>query len=268
MYILRQLKRTAPLKSSFFSCLVTWLHSFVVLNQCLNGPPLVDDFMKSTLRKSNLTVWYLKFCFCIWSEFPRTQFQILHAHSPLLWLTGHTKDPPPAGRLLTSAWPGRAPSEDSIRQKRWGRTTCQGRRCRRRGSHPGVGKIPWRRKWQPTPAFSSEEPHGQRAWWATVPGVAKSQTRLSDWACRHMLSFLASGHVTVIIPKGPPSLSRSTSLERAVPCSLCCSAEGAERTLLSPWRQPSERRFPTAQLTVSRTGRPTAQQGAAPPLES
>ena len=25
---------------------------------------------------------------------------------------------------------------------------------------PGVGKIPWRRKWQPTPVFSPGEPHG------------------------------------------------------------------------------------------------------------
>ena len=25
-----------------------------------------------------------------------------------------------------------------------------------------VGKIPWRRKWQPTPVFLTEKPHGQR----------------------------------------------------------------------------------------------------------
>ena len=98
MYILGQLRRTAPLKCSFFSRLVTWLHSSLVLNQCLNGLPLVDDFMKSTLRKSNLTVWYLKFCFYISSEFPRTQFRILPVRPPRLWLTGHTQDPPPVGR--------------------------------------------------------------------------------------------------------------------------------------------------------------------------
>ena len=27
---------------------------------------------------------------------------------------------------------------------------------------PWVGKIPWRRKWQPTPVFLPEKPHGQR----------------------------------------------------------------------------------------------------------
>ena len=29
-------------------------------------------------------------------------------------------------------------------------------------SIPGVGKIPWRRKWQPTPVFLPGESHGQR----------------------------------------------------------------------------------------------------------
>ena len=56
-------------------------------------------------------------------------------------------------------------------------------------------KIPWRRKWQPTPAFLPGESHGQRslvghspwgskelhrseggAWWAAVCGVSESDT--------------------------------------------------------------------------------------------
>ena len=32
------------------------------------------------------------------------------------------------------------------------------RRCR---FHPWVGKIPWRKKWPPTPVFLPGEPHGQ-----------------------------------------------------------------------------------------------------------
>ena len=39
-------------------------------------------------------------------------------------------------------------------------STCQCRRC---GFDLRVGKIPWRRKWQPTPAFRPGEPHGQRS---------------------------------------------------------------------------------------------------------
>ena len=39
---------------------------------------------------------------------------------------------------------------------------CQCRRCKRLRFDPWVGKIPWRREWQPTPVFLSGEFHGQR----------------------------------------------------------------------------------------------------------
>ena len=35
--------------------------------------------------------------------------------------------------------------------------------CGRPGFDPWVGKIPWRRKWQPTPVFLPGESHGQRS---------------------------------------------------------------------------------------------------------
>ena len=40
--------------------------------------------------------------------------------------------------------------------------TCQCGRHRRRGFDPWVGKSPWRKKWQPTPAFWPGEFQGQR----------------------------------------------------------------------------------------------------------
>ena len=40
---------------------------------------------------------------------------------------------------------------------------CQCRRCKRRRFHPWVGKIPWRRAWQPTSVFLPGESHGQRS---------------------------------------------------------------------------------------------------------
>ena len=46
---------------------------------------------------------------------------------------------------------------------------------------PWVGKIPWRRAWQPTPVFLPGESHGQKSPWATVHRVAKSQTQLSNY---------------------------------------------------------------------------------------
>ena len=40
---------------------------------------------------------------------------------------------------------------------------CQCRRDKRHRFHPWVGKIPWRRAWQPTPLFLQGESHGQRS---------------------------------------------------------------------------------------------------------
>ena len=40
---------------------------------------------------------------------------------------------------------------------------CQCWRCKRRGFDPWVGKIPWRRAWQPTPVLLPGESHGQRS---------------------------------------------------------------------------------------------------------
>ena len=42
-------------------------------------------------------------------------------------------------------------------------SSCQRRRCKRRGRDPRVGKVPWRRAWHPTPVFSPGGPHGQRS---------------------------------------------------------------------------------------------------------
>ena len=40
---------------------------------------------------------------------------------------------------------------------------CQCRRCKRCEFDPWVGKIPWRKAWQPTPVFLPGESHGQRS---------------------------------------------------------------------------------------------------------
>ena len=40
--------------------------------------------------------------------------------------------------------------------------TCKAGDTADTGSIPGVRKIPWRRKWQPTPVFLPGESHGQR----------------------------------------------------------------------------------------------------------
>ena len=61
---------------------------------------------------------------------------------------------------------------------------CQCGRHSKLGFHPCVGKIPWRRKWQPTPVFLSENPMNRGSQWTTVHGVAKSQIWLK-WLRMH-----------------------------------------------------------------------------------
>ena len=51
-------------------------------------------------------------------------------------------------------------------------STCQCRRC---GFDSWVGKISWRREWQPTPVFLPEESHGQR-----------SLAGYSPWGCKEL----------------------------------------------------------------------------------
>ena len=46
---------------------------------------------------------------------------------------------------------------------------CQCRRHKRRGFDPWVGKISWRRKWQPTPVFLSAKSHGHRSLAGYIP---------------------------------------------------------------------------------------------------
>ena len=50
-------------------------------------------------------------------------------------------------------FPGGASGEEPTRQRR---------RCKRLWLDPWVGKIPWRRAWQPTAVFLPGESHGQR----------------------------------------------------------------------------------------------------------
>ena len=62
-------------------------------------------------------------------------------------------------------------------------STYQCRRCR---FYPWVRKIPWRRKWQPTPVFLPGESHGQRSLVGYSPqGQKKVRQDWNDWACAH-----------------------------------------------------------------------------------
>ena len=51
-------------------------------------------------------------------------------------------------------------------------------------SIPGLGRLPGEGNGNPLQYSCLENPMDGGAWWATVHGVAKSQTRLSDFAFR------------------------------------------------------------------------------------
>ena len=63
-------------------------------------------------------------------------------------------------------------------------STCQCRRCKRHEFDPWVGKIPWSRKWQPTPVFLPGKFHGQRS----LVGYSQWGCRVRhNWATEHTL---------------------------------------------------------------------------------
>ena len=62
---------------------------------------------------------------------------------------------------------------------------CQCRKHKRHMFSPGVGKIHWKRKWQPTTElllykYCWDNLMDRGIWWAIVHGVAKSQTQLGN----------------------------------------------------------------------------------------
>ena len=59
--------------------------------------------------------------------------------------------------------------------------------CRRLGFDSWVGKIPWRRKWQPTPVFLPGESHGRRSLVGYSP---QGRKELGTTERLHLLTYL------------------------------------------------------------------------------
>ena len=68
---------------------------------------------------------------------------------------------------------------------------CQCRRHHRLGYNTWVGKIPWRREWQPTPVLLPGDSHGLRSLVGCGPqGCKESDTTEATWlACTPMVSI-------------------------------------------------------------------------------
>ena len=70
---------------------------------------------------------------------------------------------------------------------------CQCRRYKRCGFDPWVKKIPWRRKWQPTPVFYLENSMDRRDWQAIAHGVSKTLTWLQRLSTHSTVLYSADG---------------------------------------------------------------------------
>ena len=70
---------------------------------------------------------------------------------------------------INSGLPGGASGKEHI---------CQCRRCKRHGFSPWIGKIPWRRAWQPLWYSCLGNSKDRGAWQATLHRVAQSQIQL------------------------------------------------------------------------------------------
>ena len=90
-------------------------------------------------------------------------------------------------------------------------SACQGRRFRRHRFNPWVRKIPWRRKWQPTPVFLPGESHGQRSLAAYSPW---SQWVGHDLATEHANMLCRADGISSL----SPSLWRMLNHRQSVLC--------------------------------------------------
>ena len=57
---------------------------------------------------------------------------------------------------------------------------------------PGLGRFPWRRKWQPTPVFLPAESHGQYSPWGRKESDTTKQLTLPH---SHFLTFIPPARI-------------------------------------------------------------------------
>ena len=81
----------------------------------------------------------------------------------------------------------------------------QCRRHRRCGLEPCEGKIPWRRKWQPTLVFLPSKSHGQRC-------LATSQSLINTELIQYVYGNLRASQVALVIKNSPANAGDTGSI--------------------------------------------------------
>ena len=110
----------------------------------------------------------------------------------------------------------------------------QQQQCRSRWRHwfdLWVGKIPWRRAWQPTPVFLPGELHGQRSLAGYSPQDCKESdmTEVTEHACNTFYNNF-SRHF----------LSKDIMLSCVSCVQLCVTPQTAPNRFLCPWDSPGK----------------------------
>ena len=103
---------------------------------------------------------------------------------------------------------------------RWSRgkeSACQCRGFKKPGFNPWIGKIPWRRAWQPTPVFLPGESHGQRSL-VGYSSWGHKESDMTEWLCTHIKGKIEAFRDWVTYQKSCVTESK-TSLEPYLPAS-------------------------------------------------
>ena len=149
------------------------------------------------LSESVLAAEWPRITFPNWHVWPLTTSQ-----ASLLGSSPHSLS---SSRRL--AWARGSPGVTSSKEP-----ACQCRRHKRRRFDSWVGRIPWRRAWQPIPVFLPGEFRGLWSLVSYSPWVAKRQTRLK-WLSMH--SAWARSHSGLRVP---------TATSSQVPMCKCLSS--------------------------------------------
>ena len=103
-------------------------------------------------------------------------------------------------------------SSPSRRASQWFSGKESAYQCRRHGFHPWIGKIPWRRTWQPTAVLFPGESHGQR----TLAGYSPWGHRESDTT--EYLTAEAGWTGCCSVAKSRPTLQPHGLKHTGLPC--------------------------------------------------
>ena len=114
-------------------------------------------------------------------------------------------------------------------------SACQ---CRRLGFGPWVGKMPWRRKWQPSPAFSPGEPLGQRS----LVGYS-AWGRKELYVTKPMYMYTLTRHGGMPWEPTKQKYQGTDCPADSLDCSKYCTPSSTENTSSLPPRRMQRKRF-------------------------